>query len=1093
MNRSMALPICVVMLAVAFPSAEAQTVIARKRLGNNVNAITYVDSGRWAGHLAMLDGFDVRVVPAPPAAAVPPVTAFHVYDFKVTYPSGLAWVPQEGRFFLSLGTDSSRFAVLAEDGRFERFVRITYRGDSSITRVNGVTPLPPTSPFPGHLAFITAHRTENTAVRRSRIQIARTDGVVVREIILSSSSLYAIDVAPSASGATLVVRTFGGTFEVNYDGLVMNEIPNVSALCLARLPDGRMVQLGQNNRSLEFYREDWTPEPALTIDVTLGLGLSAACMPVWNPDGQELLFWAYGGTPVKANVFAVPLSLDSARQVTADLPFGGFGQGIAYNPATRTTVLQQSLYLNASPSAGLTLVGEDGAVLVTRPTAHLAAPFNTPQRGATFLPDGRLVSRTATDQIFITPDPSTNALPVVEESIRLANPPGDVYGLAYVAPWNAYLAGSRLYARDGSYLRKLFDHDALGIDLYAGATPVGTPEDLTFVIYDIRASEIVIFRASPQAESCAYQPPVSLPPAQISDDGRFLTWTNNDSRSFVWTQESGAVDIGTLGGRYTFAAGINNRGMVVGTSETASGTYHAFVWTATGGMVDIHDLPNIDRSEAAGVNNNGMVIGWYPDGSYRRGIVWTQTAGMVDISSSTETATPIALNDNGVVVGESHDLGRGTGDRAFVWMWAGLTIIHSLGTNSRAIGVNRNGAVVGNYRTSFSSPDDRAFLWTQAQGMVDVGGGLHAWATAINDAGVVVGGVRVWAGTHAFTWTMGGGMVDLGTLGGETSQAEDIGDSGVVVGASTTTDGIGHAFVWKPGQAMRGLSGSQGYASRVADNGAILGGIDVEHRVVWFPGCMDGTPTGRDVTVQPLIALARPGQAPVTTTVSITFASVAVPGDTSVTVEDDPPTGAPPSPDGFKVGEPPVYYQVSTTAVFSGPITLCISWLDGQFFNEDAIRLFHHEGGAWVDVTTSLNALTNTVCGVAMSFSAFAMFETAYDFDGFFQPVGNPPTRNVVRAGAAVPIKFSLGKDYGLDVFDAAFPKSAPSACDAVTPVDFIEQTLTPGASSLTFDDASGIYTYVWKTEKVWAGSCRTLTVRLNDGTVRTALFSFRR
>jgi uncharacterized membrane protein len=37
------------------------------------------------------------------------------------------------------------------------------------------------------------------------------------------------------------------------------------------------------------------------------------------------------------------------------------------------------------------------------------------------------------------------------------------------------------------------------------------------------------------------------------------------------------IDLGTLGGSFSHAHGINERGEVVGTSETASGQLHAFL------------------------------------------------------------------------------------------------------------------------------------------------------------------------------------------------------------------------------------------------------------------------------------------------------------------------------------------------------------------------------------------------------------------------------------------------------------------------------------------------------------------------------------
>ena len=52
---------------------------------------------------------------------------------------------------------------------------------------------------------------------------------------------------------------------------------------------------------------------------------------------------------------------------------------------------------------------------------------------------------------------------------------------------------------------------------------------------------------------------------------------------------------------------------------------------------------------------------------------------------------------------------------------------------------------------------------------------------------------------------------------------------------------------------------------------------------------------------------------------------------------------------------------------------------------------------------------------------------------------------------------------------------------------------MTAGASGLTYDAATDQYTYVWKTDKSWAGKCATLSLQLSDGTTHTALFSFKK
>ena len=66
------------------------------------------------------------------------------------------------------------------------------------------------------------------------------------------------------------------------------------------------------------------------------------------------------------------------------------------------------------------------------------------------------------------------------------------------------------------------------------------------------------------------------------------------------------------------------------------------------------------------------------------------------------------------------------------------------------------------------------------------------------------------AGTHAFVWDSTTGMTDLGTLGGDTSYALGINDSGVVVGYSSLSDNVTtHVFLWTPTGGMVDISAGQ--------------------------------------------------------------------------------------------------------------------------------------------------------------------------------------------------------------------------------------------------------------------------------------------
>ena len=111
-------------------------------------------------------------------------------------------------------------------------------------------------------------------------------------------------------------------------------------------------------------------------------------------------------------------------------------------------------------------------------------------------------------------------------------------------------------------------------------------------------------------------------------------------------------------------------------------------------------------------------------------------------------------------------------------------------------------------------------------------------------------------------------------------------------------------------------------------------------------------------------------------------------------------------------------------------------------------------------------------------------------FAGFFQPIDNGEF-NRMKAGRAVPVKFSLGGDHGLGIFAAGYPRVTGVSCEGNANADPIEETETAGASALTYDAASDRYQYVWKTDKNWAGSCRQLELKFSDGSVQTALFDF--
>jgi hypothetical protein len=84
---------------------------------------------------------------------------------------------------------------------------------------------------------------------------------------------------------------------------------------------------------------------------------------------------------------------------------------------------------------------------------------------------------------------------------------------------------------------------------------------------------------------------------------------------------------------------------------------------------------------------------------------------------------------------------------------------------------------------------------------------------------------------------------------------------------------------------------------------------------------------------------------------------------------------------------------------------------------------------------------------------------------GSLSAVDNPPTLNTVEAGQAIPVKVQSRRKPRHDDLRNGYPKSESIACNSTDPVAGIEETITAGGSSLTYDTLADTYTYVWKTD----------------------------
>ncbi len=107
------------------------------------------------------------------------------------------------------------------------------------------------------------------------------------------------------------------------------------------------------------------------------------------------------------------------------------------------------------------------------------------------------------------------------------------------------------------------------------------------------------------------------------------------------------------------------------------------------------------------------------------------------------------------------------------------------------------------------------------------------------------------------------------------------------------------------------------------------------------------------------------------TDVSMTFESVTSGGETEMTVT----TSGPEEPSSYTTipVNNPIYYNIITTASFSGDIQVCIDYDDIGLTPEEeaALTLQHYDGMGWTVITASLDTLNNLICGTTASLSPF--------------------------------------------------------------------------------------------------------------------------
>jgi len=235
------------------------------------------------------------------------------------------------------------------------------------------------------------------------------------------------------------------------------------------------------------------------------------------------------------------------------------------------------------------------------------------------------------------------------------------------------------------------------------------------------------------------------------------------------------------------ALGISDSGSVVGSAYHPSGGYsHAFLWK-NGVMTDLGTLGG-KYSYGYGVNNKDQVVGesWTEGvpNTYRRAFIW-QDNSIVELASFGSDSMAYKINDESEAVGDAYSFSFGQW-RSFYSGKGRLTELGSLdGNETDVYSINERGQVVG--FSLKNNGNDHAFLW-QDGAMQDLMPEVNfSRAFDINNEGQVTG--MAWmpllSQFHAFLYQKNKPVIDLGTLGNDDySEGKAVNDLGQVVGHS---------------------------------------------------------------------------------------------------------------------------------------------------------------------------------------------------------------------------------------------------------------------------------------------------------------------
>ena len=439
--------------------------------------------------------------------------------------------------------------------------------------------------------------------------------------------------------------------------------------------------------------------------------------------------------------------------------------------------------------------------------------------------------------------------------------------------------------------------------------------------------------------------------------------------SGAWSQQA-ELTPADAGSQFGYSVSESGDTAVIGALQVISNGYlgaayvftrSAGVWSQQAELTAADGGPSDDFGVSVSVNGDTAVIGAdskrfgqnRPQGA---AYVFTRSAGVWSQQAELTAADGVPFDSFGQSVSVSGDTAVIGASSKNSFQGAAYVFTRSAGVWSQQAELTALDGASGDYfGSSVSVNGDTAVIGAESKNMVQ--GAAYVFTRS---AGI---------------WSLQAELTALDGAGGDQFGASvSVDGDTAVIGTYNNRQGTAYVFlrsagVWSQQQKLTAADGAIGddFGQSVSVSGgtAVIGAISQNSNqgaAYVYQLLPMNTPPGMSVAVD------LSGGSTAAGGVSLMFGTVTAAGDTAVAIGNS----GPPPPSGFTLGSPAISYSLTTTAIYSGSITLCFNYVGISFLSGP--QLFHFEGGAWTNVTTSVDAVHQIICGSVNSLSPFAIF-----------------------------------------------------------------------------------------------------------------------